>query len=78
MFSSIDFHNDFSQVGSSDNHDYVRPADQAGQLYQGGDKLIEEDLNEFDAFTDIEFNPKRSFNCQAKSCALFVFNTVRL
>jgi len=33
---------------------------------------IEEDLNEFDAFTDIEFNPKKSFNCQAKSCALFV------
>ena len=33
---------------------------------------IEEDVNEFDAFTDIEFNPKKSFNCQAKSCALFV------
>lgn len=23
-------------------------------------------------FTDIEFNPKRSINCQARSCALFV------
>ena len=33
---------------------------------------IEEDLNVFDAFTDIEFNPKKSFNCQAKSCSLFV------
>ena len=25
----------------------------------------------FDAFTDIEFNPKKSFNCQAKSAAIF-------
>lgn len=27
---------------------------------------------EYDAFTDIEFNPNRSINCQAKSAALFV------
>lgn len=26
----------------------------------------------FDGFTDIEFNPKKSFNCQARSAALFV------
>ncbi|UES46801.1 DarT1-associated NADAR antitoxin family protein [Roseibium aggregatum] len=26
----------------------------------------------YDAFTDIEFNPNKSINCQAKSCALFV------
>ncbi len=26
----------------------------------------------YDGFTDIEFNPSRSVNCQAKSCALFV------
>jgi len=25
----------------------------------------------YDAFTDIEFNPERSINCQARSCALF-------
>ncbi len=25
-----------------------------------------------DAFTDIEFNPERSLNCQARSCALYV------
>ena len=25
-----------------------------------------------DAFTDIEFNPEKSFNCQARSCALYV------
>jgi len=29
-------------------------------------------LIKFDAFTDIEFNPKKSFNCQAFSSALFV------
>ena len=28
-------------------------------------------LDEFDAFTDIEFNPKKSINCQAYSVALF-------
>lgn len=33
--------------------------------------LAEEILN-FDAFTDIEFNPKKSFNCQAKAAAIFV------
>lgn len=27
---------------------------------------------EYDAFTDIKYNPKRGTNCQAKSCALFV------
>jgi hypothetical protein len=29
-------------------------------------------LLSFDAFTDIEFNPKKSFNCQARSAAVFV------
>ena len=33
--------------------------------------LAEEILN-FDAFTDIEFNPKKSFNCQARAAAIFV------
>ncbi|HEU0163396.1 MAG TPA: hypothetical protein VFQ54_00045, partial [Thermomicrobiales bacterium] len=35
--------------------------------------LSQADLNqlkEYSGFTDIEFNPKRSFNCQARSCAL--------
>lgn len=27
---------------------------------------------EYDAFTDIEFNPNKSLNCQAKACAMFV------
>jgi len=29
-------------------------------------------LLQFSGFTDIEFNPQKSINCQAKSCALFV------
>ena len=29
-------------------------------------------LGQLDGFTDIEFNPARSINCQARSCALFV------
>lgn len=29
-------------------------------------------LQRFAGFTDIEFNPERSINCQARSCALFV------
>lgn len=33
--------------------------------------LIEE-LIQFDTFTDIEFNPNKSFNCQARSVAIFV------
>ena len=31
-----------------------------------------DDLRSFDGFTDIEFNPARSINCQARSCALLV------
>jgi len=29
-------------------------------------------LHRYAAFSDIEFNPERSVNCQARSCALFV------
>ncbi len=29
-------------------------------------------LSQFRGFTDIEFNPARSINCQARACALFV------
>jgi hypothetical protein len=31
-----------------------------------------ERLFDYDGFTDIEFNPKSSLNCQARSCAIFV------
>jgi hypothetical protein len=33
---------------------------------------LEPRLNRYAGFTDIEFNPERSVNCQARSCALFV------
>jgi hypothetical protein len=31
-----------------------------------------EKLNRYAGFSDIEFNPEKSINCQARSCALFV------
>lgn len=31
-----------------------------------------EQLNEFDIFTDIEFNPKKSLNCQARAAAIYI------
>jgi hypothetical protein len=34
-------------------------------------------LNRYAGFTDIEFNPERSVNCQARSCALFVSLTTK-
>lgn len=36
-----------------------------------------EQLSKYDGFTDIEFNPKKSINCQAKACALYVSLTKR-
>lgn len=33
---------------------------------------LAQQLLEFDAFTDIEFNPDKSINCQAEAAALFV------
>jgi len=38
---------------------------------QNGDDSYQKIL-EYNAFTDIEFNPEKSLNCQARSCALFV------
>jgi len=40
-------------------------------LYANYPKIIEE-LVKYDNFTDIEFNPKRSINCQARTCAILV------
>ena len=45
-------------------------------LYQNYPDIIEE-LVKYDNFTDIEFNPKRSLNCQARTCATLV-SLVRL
>ncbi|MCR5767299.1 MAG: hypothetical protein K6G45_02270 [Lachnospiraceae bacterium] len=39
-------------------------------VYQHGDYL--EELRSYGAFTDIEFNPKKSINCQAKAIAIAV------
>lgn len=33
---------------------------------------IIDEIIKFDAFTDIEFNPKKSLNCQARTCAILV------
>lgn len=35
-------------------------------------KELHNDLLNYNAFTDIEFNPKKSLNCQAYSVAMFV------
>ncbi len=35
-------------------------------------KSIIDELIKYDAFTDIEFNPNKSINCQARSAAIFV------
>lgn len=32
---------------------------------------LSEKIQEYDCFTDIEFNPQRSINCQAKAAAIF-------
>ncbi|EOB3674069.1 hypothetical protein ACHELX_000877 [Vibrio vulnificus] len=36
------------------------------------DQSLSSKIINFNAFTDIEFNPKKSFNCQARSAALYV------
>ena len=35
-------------------------------------KEIGEEINNYDAFTDVEFNPNKSLNCQARAAAIFV------
>lgn len=34
--------------------------------------VLAENLTKYDSFTDIEFNPSKSFNCQARSAALYL------
>jgi hypothetical protein len=43
---------------------YINALNKKPNLYK---KIIN-----YNAFTDIEFNPERSINCQAKSVALFI------
>lgn len=33
---------------------------------------LRENLSQYKAFSDIEFNPKKSFSCQARTCAILV------
>lgn len=40
-------------------------------IYNNHPELLDE-LIKFDVFTDIEFNPKKSINCQARTCAILV------
>jgi hypothetical protein len=40
-------------------------------LYRNHPDTVEE-LLKYDIFTDIEFNPKKSINCQARTCAILV------
>jgi len=39
---------------------------------KNGEEHLFENISKYKAFTDIEFNPKKSLNCQARSCAVFV------
>lgn len=34
--------------------------------------VIGEEIQKYDAFTDVEFNPNKSINCQARAAAMFV------
>ena len=34
--------------------------------------ILKKEILDYDAFTDIEFNPKKSVNCQARSAAIYV------
>jgi len=40
-------------------------------LYASNRDIIDELMN-YEAFSDIEFNPKKSINCQARTCAILV------
>ena len=40
-------------------------------LYKNHRDIVDE-LLEYEAFSDIEFNPKKSINCQARTCAVLV------
>lgn len=35
-------------------------------------KTLASQILKYDAFTDIEFNPSKSFNCQAEACSIYV------
>lgn len=61
-FDSQEF--DINPTGLFYNWIYIKA------LYEN--KILREELLKFSAFSDIEYNPTKSVNCQAKACALFV------
>ncbi|MEB7038674.1 DarT1-associated NADAR antitoxin family protein [Staphylococcus gallinarum] len=69
--------NDYMTKYSSFGHDFpLEPKNlfynwlYVNALYRNPD--IASEILKYEAFTDIEFNPKRSFNCQAEACAIYV------
>ena len=65
----IGFHfegEDFSRLPVTAFYDWLY----INSLYRQSN--LTENLRNFAGFTDIEFNPKRSINCQARSCATYV------
>ena len=48
---------------------YLKAVDR--NIKESNEPIYSQILN-YKAFTDIEFNPKKSINCQARSCALYV------
>ncbi len=59
-----------TQPGKTTFYDYIYL--KALQHAEGHETLDLGRLSEANAFTDIEFNPEKSLNCQARSCALYV------
>ena len=59
-----DFYGDFWKLNDNFyNWLYLNALDQNEEIKQS--------ILSYDVFTDIEFNPKKSYNCQAYSAALF-------
>jgi type I restriction enzyme M protein len=41
-------------------------------LYQSQNRDLQDEILKYETFTDIEFNPKKSINCQARPVAIFI------
>jgi hypothetical protein len=50
---------------------YVKKEYKNTKLYKNYQDIINK-LIDYEVFTDIEFNPKKSINCQARTCAILV------
>lgn len=65
----IGFHY-FDMIFPSEPDDYFYNWLYINALYEN--KELTKEIINYDSFTDIEFNPKKSINCQAKAAAIFV------